>query len=167
MIKTAFLVAVVCVKRPADLCKMQVVENYWELDMNGFTYQPLGYGKTESHNPVPPIRIEPFQQDPRFCLVYQLVGLDKRLKKLRPKTEPRFWLSSKTPHQAISPSTKCDWLKEMITASGSMARDVRFVGASIAVQARLDIRQVMVAGNWTRLSTVQMHYFKTQSLQSM
>ena len=101
------IVAVVCVKRPADLCNMQVVENYWELDMNRFTCQPLGYGKTESHNPVPPIRIEPFQQDPRFCPVYQLVGLDKRLKKLRPMTEPRFWLSSKTPQKAISPSMIC------------------------------------------------------------
>ena len=40
MIMTAFLVAVVCVKRPAD-CNMQVVEKYWELDMNGFTCQPL------------------------------------------------------------------------------------------------------------------------------
>ena len=44
MIETAFLVAVVCFKRPADLCNVQVVENYWELDINGFTCQPLGYG---------------------------------------------------------------------------------------------------------------------------
>ena len=54
-------------------------------------------------------------------------------------------------------------MKEVIIATRSMAgmaRDVRSVGASNAVQARLDIRLVMAAGNWTRLSTVQKHYFK-------
>ena len=44
--KTAFLVAVVCYKRPADLCNMQVVPDYWQLDESGFTCQPLGFGKT-------------------------------------------------------------------------------------------------------------------------
>ena len=68
MIQTAFLLALVCVKRPADLCNMQVVKNYWELDMHGFTCQPLGYGKKESHNPVQPIRIKPFRQDSRLPL---------------------------------------------------------------------------------------------------
>ena len=29
-------------KRPADLCNMQVVEGFWQLDMRGFTCQPLG-----------------------------------------------------------------------------------------------------------------------------
>ena len=62
MIQTAFLLAMVCVKRPADQCNMQVVENYWELEVNGFTCQPLVFGKNESHNPVPPIKIEPFHQ---------------------------------------------------------------------------------------------------------
>ena len=42
--KTAFLVAVVCYKRPADLCNMQVVQGYWQLDSSGFTCQPLGFG---------------------------------------------------------------------------------------------------------------------------
>ena len=88
-----------------------------------------------------------------MCSVYHLVRLEQ---KLRNKTEPRFCLSSKTSHKAISPSMLCGWLKEVITASGSMAgmtRDVRSVGAYTTVQARLDIKQVMAAGNWTRLST--------------
>ena len=102
LIKTAFLVTVVCVKRPTDLCNMQVVENYWELDMNEFTCQPLGFIKTESHNPVLPIRIEPFHQDSRLCPNYHLVRLEKRLKKFRHKTETRFGLSSKTPYKVIS-----------------------------------------------------------------
>ena len=33
--------------------------------------------------------------------------MEKRLKKFRHKTEPRFGLSSKTPHNVISPSTMC------------------------------------------------------------
>ena len=94
-----------------------------------FTCQPLGYGMTESHNRVPSIRIEPFCQVPRLCSAYHLVRLEQ---KLRNKTEPRFCLSSKTSHKAISPSMMCGWLKEVITASGSMAgmaKDVRSVGA--------------------------------------
>ena len=30
--KTAFLVAIVCYKRPADLCNMQIVRGYWDLN---------------------------------------------------------------------------------------------------------------------------------------
>lgn len=168
--KTAFLVALVCYKRPADLCNMQVVGDFWKLDMRGFTCQPLGYGKTESHNPVPPIKVEPFLKDPRLCPVYHLVRLEKILGKLRSKSDPRFWLSSKQPHQAITPSTMCGWLKEVIRDSGSLsgsARDVRSVGASTAVQAKFDIKQIMEAANWQRLTTLQRHYFKPQSLGSL
>ena len=40
--KTGFLVALVLYKRPADLCNLQVVEGFWQLDMRGFACQPLG-----------------------------------------------------------------------------------------------------------------------------
>ena len=76
--KTAFLVAVVCYKRPADLCNMQVVPGYWQLDSNGFTCQPLGFGKTEQQRPVPPMRIEPFAENPSLCPVLHLVSLERR-----------------------------------------------------------------------------------------
>lgn len=168
--KTAFLVALVCYKRPADLCNMQVTKDFWQLDMRGFTCQPLGYGKTEAHSPVPPIRIEPFLKDPRLCPVYHLVRLERILSKLRSKSEQRFWLSSKQPHQAITTSTMCGWLKEVILDSGSLsgtARDVRSVGATTAVQAKFDLRRIMEAANWQRLTTFQRHYFKPQSLRSL
>ena len=143
---------------------------FWQLGMRGFTCQPLGYGKTEPHNPVPPIKIEPFLKDPRLCPVYHLVRLEKSLVKLRPQSETRFWLSSRKPHKAITPITMCRWLKEVIVDTGSLsgtARDVRSVGASTAVQANMDIKRVMEAANWQRLSTLQRHYFKPQSLQSL
>ena len=78
MKKTAFLVAVVCYKRPADLCNMQKVQGYWQLDSRGFSCQPLGFGKTEQHRPVPPLRIEPFVENPSLCPVLHLVELDER-----------------------------------------------------------------------------------------
>ena len=56
----------------------------------------------------------------------------------------------------------------MIVDTGSLsgtARDVRSVGASTAVQAKMDIKGIMEAANWQRLSTLQRHYFKPQSLQ--
>ena len=166
----AWQVAVVCYKRPADLCNMQVVEGFWQLDMRGFTCQPLGYGKTELHNPVPPIKIDPFLKDPRLCPVYHLVRLERSLVKLRPKSETRLWLSSRQPHKAVTPTTMCGWLKQVIVDTGSLsgtARDVRSVGASTAVQARIDIKGIMEAANWQRLSTLQRYYFKPQSLQSL
>ena len=64
----------------------------------------------------------------------------------------------------------CRWLKEVIVDAGSLlgtARDVRSVGASTAVQASMDIKRVMEAANWQRLSTLQRHYFKPQNLQSL
>jgi hypothetical protein len=82
------------------------------------------------------------------------VRLEKILRKLRSKSEPRFWLSSKQPHQAITPSTMCGWLKEVITDSGSLsgtARDVRSVGATTAVQDKFDIKQIMEAAKYISL----------------
>ena len=103
--KTAFLVAVVCYKRPADLCNMQIVQGYWRLDESGFTCQPLGFGKTEQHKPVPPIRIEPFQSNPNLCPVLHLINLERRLAKLRPQSVKHFWITSRRPFKAISPVT--------------------------------------------------------------
>ena len=64
----------------------------------------------------------------------------------------------------------CRWLKEVIVDTGSLsgtARDVRSVGASTAVQANMDIKGIMAAANWGRLSTLQRHYFKPQNLSSL
>ena len=170
LMKTAFLVAVVNFKRPADLANMQVVEGYWQLNMRGFTCQPLGYGKTEAHNPTPPIRIEPFLEDPGLCPVYHLVRLEKRLKYLRRESETRFWLAARRPHQAVTVKTISRWLVEVIRGSGAlggMAKEVRSVGASTAVQASLDMKQIMKAADWQRLTTLQRHYFKPQTIQSL
>ena len=67
----------------------------------------LGYGKTEPHNSVPPIKIDPFQKDPRLCPVYHLVRSEKSLVRLRPKLKTRFRLSSTQPHKAVTPTTMC------------------------------------------------------------
>ena len=167
--KTAFLVAVVCYKRPADLCNMQVVPGYWQLDESGFTCQPLGFGKTEQHRPAPPIKIEPFHSNPNLCPVLHLVNLERRLVMLRPQSVKQFWITSRRPFKAISTVTMSRWLQDVILDAGleGSARDVRSVGASTAVQTNMDIGKVMESANWTRLTTLQRHYFKPQCLSSL
>ena len=62
------------------------------------------------------------------------------------------------------------WLQDVITDAGfpeGSARDVRSVGASMAVQSNLDIKKILEAANWQRLSTLQRHYFKPQCLTSI
>ena len=62
------------------------------------------------------------------------------------------------------------WLHNVISDAGfqeGSARDVRSVGASVAVQSNLDIKKILEAANWQRLSTLQRHYFKPQCLQSL
>ena len=62
------------------------------------------------------------------------------------------------------------WLQDVILDAGSpegSARDVRSVGASTAVQTNMDIGKVMEAANWSRLTTLQRHYFKPQCLSSL
>ena len=142
---------------------MQIVQGYWQLDESGFTCQPLGFGKTEQHKPVPPIRIEPFQTNPSLCPVLHLVNLERRLAKLRPQSVKHFWITSKRPFKAISPVTMSRWLQDVILDAGSpegSARDVRSVGSSTAVQTNMDISKVMEAANWQRLTTMQRHCFK-------
>ena len=167
LLKTCFLVSLVCCKRPACLRNMRKVPGYWELSMSGFRCQTLGIGKTELHHISPPIVIEPFLEDPQLCPVYHLVRLNKQLDKVRPKDVTDFWLSSRKPHQPVSTQTLCKWLKKVIIDSGSLsgsARDVRSVGSSTAAQAGLDIGRILQAGDWKRLSTFQSHYFKPQRL---
>ena len=74
----------------------------------------LGYGKTESHNSVPPIKTDPFQKGPRLGPVHQLVRLEKSPVKLRPKLETRFRLSSTQPHKAVTPTMMSDQFKQAI-----------------------------------------------------
>ena len=51
----------------------------WQLNVSGFTCQPLGFGRTEQHKPVLMIRFEPFVKNPRLYPVLHLVSLDRRL----------------------------------------------------------------------------------------
>ena len=167
LIKTCFLVSLVCCKRPACLRNMKKVPGYWDLSMNGLRCQTLGLGKTELHHISPPIIIEPHLEDPQLCPVYHLVRLDKLLDRVRPKDVTDFWLSSRKPHKPVSTQTLCKWLKKVIIDSGALsgsARDVRSVGSSTAAQAGLDIGRIMEAGDWRRLKTFQSHYFKPQKL---
>ena len=168
LIKTAFLVALVCFKRPADLINMCVKEGFWSLSMEGFRCQPLGYGKTERHHPVPPLVIEPFSENSCLCPVLHLVSLEEKLATLR-KNEERFWISAKKPYKAISSKTMCNWLKKVIVDSGAAgtARDVRSNGSSTAAQANLDLSRILQAGNWNRVSTFQRHYFRPQKIPAL
>ena len=170
LMRTAFLVALVCYKRPADLINMKITPEYWQLSEDGFVCQPLGYGKTEAHNPTPPIKIEPFYEDPQLCPVFHLRILEKKLSGLRQATVSSFWLSARAPHHPITARTMSRWLAEVIREAGTsmgVAREVRSVGATVAVQANLDIKQILKAGNWQRLSTLQRHYFRPQGLPSL
>ena len=167
--KTAFLVAVVCYKRPADLCNMQIVSDYWQLGEGGFICQPLGFGKTEQHRPAPPIKIEPFKDNPNLCPVLHLINLERRLVKLRPQSVKQFWITSRRPYKAISTATMSKWLQDVILEAGleGTARDVRSVGASTAIQTNMNLSRVMEAADWSRLTMLQRHYFKPQCLSSL
>ena len=116
LLKTAFLVALVCIKRPADVCNMCIVEGYWQLSADGFCRQPLGYGKTEMHNPVPPMKIDPLTSDQLLCPVKHLIVLEKRLKSIRGVDERRFWISAKKPYKAVTSRTMCTWLKKLLSS---------------------------------------------------
>ena len=99
--KTAFLVAVVSYKRPADLCNMKKVKGYWQLDSTGFSCQPLGFGKTEQHRPVPPLRIEPFVEKPNLCPVLHLVELDERYSVHNYRSFVLFFINTFTGYQSL------------------------------------------------------------------
>ena len=170
LIKTCFLVSLVCCKRPACLRNMKKVPGYWELTMAGLRCQTLGISKTEVHHISTPIEIKPFSEDPQLCPVYHMVRLDKILDKVRPEGITDFWLSSRKPHKPVSTQTICKWLKQVIVESGALsgsARDVRSVGSSTAAQAGLDISRIMQAADWRRVKTFQSHYFKPQPIDSI
>ena len=81
-----------------------------------------------------------------------------------------FWISSRKPYKAASTTTMCGWLHDVILDAGfqeGSARDVRSVGASVAVQSNLNIEKILEVANWRRLSTLQKHYFKPQRLQAL
>ena len=62
------------------------------------------------------------------------------------------------------------WLVEVIRGSGALsgkAGDVRSVGSTTAIQAGLDLKRVLKAADWQRVSTLQKYYFKPQKLQAL
>ena len=170
LIKTCFLVSLVCCKRPACLRNMKKVPGYWELSMAGLRCQTLGISKTELHHISTPIEVKPFTENPQLCPVYHMVRLDKVLDRVRPEGVTDFWLSSRRPHKPVSTQTICKWLKKVIVDSGALsgsARDVRSVGSSTAAQAGLEIGRIMQAADWRRVKTFQSHYFKPQPVESI
>ena len=169
LMKTAFLVALVCFKRPSDLCNMQIVDGYWYLSENSFACQPWGFSKTEMHNPAQPIYIKPYSEESNLCPVKNLFVLASKLSKLRSKSDKKFWISAKKPNKGVSRQTMSNWLKTVIIEAGCLgnARDVRSVGVSTAIQTGFDMERVLKAGDWQRLSTVRRHYFRPQRLSNL
>ena len=52
----------------------------------------------------------------------------------------------------------CVWLKEVIHSAGALsgtAKDIRSTGASTAVQAKMDMSQILQAADWRRVSTLR------------
>ena len=98
-----------------------------------------------------------------------LINLEKRLATLRPQSVKQFWITSRKPFKAISPVTMSKWLQCVILDAGlqGSARDVRSVGASTAIQTNVDLGKVLEAADWSRLTTLQRHYFKPQGLSSL
>ena len=98
-----------------------------------------------------------------------MCNLERRLVKFRPQSVKQFWITSRRPFKAISTVTMSRWLQDVILDAGleGSARDVRSVGASTAIQTNMDIGKVMESANWTRLTTLQRHYFKPQCLSSL
>ena len=70
--------------------------------------------------------------------------------------------TSRRPFKAISPVMMSRWLQDAGSPEGS-ARDVRSVGLSTEIQTNMDISKVLKAANWTRLTTMQRHYFNVSS----
>ena len=109
-------------------------------------------------------------EDWQLYPVFHLGVLERKLSGLRQVTVSSFWLSARAPHHPITAHTMSRWLAEVIRGAGTsmgVAREVRSVGATVAVQANLDIKQILKAGNWQRLSTLQRHYFRPQGLPSL
>ena len=98
-----------------------------------------------------------YNEDPELCPVKHLLVLEGKFRHLRQGAVTRFWLSAKAPHQPISAQTMSRWLKDVIKSAGpldGLARDVRSVGATVAVQSNINLKQILEAGNWRRISTL-------------
>ena len=73
-----------------------------------------GFSKTEMHNPAQPIYIIPYREESDLCPVKNLFLLETKLSRLRPRSDKRFWISSKKPNRGISRQAMSSWLKSVI-----------------------------------------------------
>ena len=83
------------------------------------------------------------------CSLFLLL-IPFRLSKLRPQSVSHFWITSRKPYKAVSPTMMSGWLQDVIMNAGfqeGSARDVRSVGASVGVQSNLDIRKILEVAN--------------------
>jgi hypothetical protein len=128
ILKMAFLLALVTLKRPSDINHIHIREGYFELMMDCFLAQPLGIGKTDRPSHVGlPIMMEPFLQEPQICPVFYLNAYIKRTRPARHATSTRLFLSMRCPYAPVTPQTQARWLKEVLSLVGVVKAQARSV----------------------------------------
>ena len=82
-LKTAFLLALVSFKRPADIYRLHLLDGYWELNMSRLRAQPLEVGKTDRPGHTsPPIEVVCYPKNVTLCPVFYLNAYLRRVKKV-------------------------------------------------------------------------------------
>ena len=121
-----------------------------------------------SKKPLKELFLVSFPPGRRLCFVKYLKRYEKVTERFRNNSNynsNRLFLSYIKPHRPVSSSTIARWVKSVLTLSGIdtesfSAHSTRAAASSAAARARVTLKDIMNAADWTNESTFKKFYHK-------
>ncbi len=164
--KTACLVSLATSKRMSDMSLMSVKRGSMYMSGDHIQFQ-LNFGsKTDRPNHYSNIvHIYRNKQNASLCPVLHLkkyVILTGQFRKT-PEQLDSLWLSLNVKHSPVCASTIASWVRTLICkAKAKMSPGtLRAVTATRAICNNVNLGMIMQAGDWSKVSTPQNHYFRS------
>ncbi len=161
--KTATLVALATGKRVADMSLMSMSQAYMFLGRDQIVFNLLPGVKTDRPgHQSNQVTIYRNKKNPSLCPVLYLKQYLIRTKPFRGPNNHKLWIGCNSLHLPVCARTIGSWIKTIITSAKAQLSPgaIRSVVASICYSQNVSIPQILEAGDWSTVSTVNNHYFR-------
>ena len=166
-LKLVTLAALTSAARSSSVHKMDL--RFRQFKSNGVLFKIPELTKCSgSKRPLKELFLVSFPPDRRLCFVKYLKRYEKVTERFRNNSNynsNRLFLSYIKPHRRVLSSTIARWVKSVLTLSGIdtesfSAHSTRAAASSAAARARVALKDIMNAADWTNESTFKKFYHK-------
>ncbi len=162
--KTATLVALATGKRVADMSLMSISQAHMFLGRDQIIFNLLPGSKTDRPNHLSnQVTLYRNRKNPSLCPVYYLKQYLIRTEPFRSaEGSSKLWIGCNAAKKPVCTATIASWIKTIITSAKAQLSPgaIRSVVASISYANNVSINQILEAGDWSSVNTVNNHYFR-------